>query len=100
MTNCKHDETGDVERQPAGKIKERFPDKAPGYPGVTTAKHTSKSCRFPLWGHHEKFEMKTSLFCDAPRIEGESWCEFHKDIITGAGTRSERDAPGVLERAV
>ncbi|RWC28123.1 MAG: hypothetical protein EOS70_27825 [Mesorhizobium sp.] len=80
---------------PAPKpFKAKFPDKAPGYNGVPHGRLTSCQCEFPLWGHHEEFDVATSLFCGAPRIyEGRRpYCTFHAIATAGTGTPVERRA--------
>ncbi|ESZ63748.1 hypothetical protein NL532_31985 [Mesorhizobium sp. C120A] len=76
------------------KIKPCFPDKAPGYDGVPRGRLTSCGCEFPLWGHHEDYEVDTSLFCGAPRIPDSRWpyCGFHALAVSGKGTPIERRA--------
>lgn len=72
--------------------REEWPDKAPGFDGVTSAALKPCGCRWPLWGHHESFDYDTSLFCGAPRIKAGSYCAFHAEASVGPGTRSERGA--------
>ncbi|MER9706073.1 hypothetical protein NKJ10_17760 [Mesorhizobium sp. M0204] len=74
-------------------FKARFPDKAPGYDGVPHGRLTSCGCEFPLWGHHEDFNVATSLFCGAPRSRlGGPYCGFHAVAARGNGTPVERRA--------
>ncbi|RUU99443.1 hypothetical protein EOB36_20415 [Mesorhizobium sp. M6A.T.Cr.TU.017.01.1.1] len=80
---------------PAPKpFKVKFPEKAPGYPGVPNGRLTSCGCEFPLWGHHEEFDVATSLFCGAPRIpeSRRPYCTFHAIATAGTGTPVERRA--------
>lgn len=75
-------------------LPERFPAKAPGYPGVVHGRLTSCSCEFPLWGDHEEYDRDTSLFCGAPRPADalRPYCGFHARESFGLGTPSERRA--------
>lgn len=80
-------------------MKPKFPEKAPGYPGVTVRERSAFGCEFPLWGHHEYFDFETSLYCGAPRVDGRSYCAFHCREATGAGSAQERGAAAVLLKA-
>lgn len=80
-------------------MKPKWPEAAPGFPGVTIRDRPVCGCEFPLWGHHEHFDFQTSLYCGAPKAEGRSYCRFHCDLTTGAGTVSERNAAGHLIKA-
>ncbi|AZO67655.1 hypothetical protein [Mesorhizobium sp. M6A.T.Cr.TU.016.01.1.1] len=80
---------------PAPKpFKVWFPSKAPGYGGVPHGRLTSCGCQYPLWGHHEEFDVSTSLFCGAPRIPDSRrpYCGFHALATGGKGTPGERRA--------
>lgn len=81
------------------RLKPKFPEKAPGFPGVTIRERSGCGCEFPLWGHHEYFDFDTSLYCGAPRVEGKSYCSFHCDLAIGTGTASERGAAADLLKA-
>jgi hypothetical protein len=72
----------------------KYPAKAPGYNGVPHGRLTSCGCQYPLWGHHETFDVATSLFCGAPRIPDSDrpYCGFHAIATTGKGTPGERRA--------
>lgn len=74
------------------KVKARFPEKAPGYPGIPRGRLKSCSCEFPLWGDHETFDLETSPFCGAPRSPAGSkpYCGFHVLAARGRGTPAER----------
>jgi hypothetical protein len=61
----------------------------------------ARQCRFPLRG-----EGAATRFCAAD-VEDEVWqpgksggcyCRFHRNVVVGRGTESERAAPRVLER--
>lgn len=90
---------------PSLPLKPKFPPKAPGHDGVPHGRLTSCGCEFPLWGHHEEFEVATSLFCGAPRSRfGGPYCGFHALSSRGRGTpverRAVRDAIAVHDREV
>jgi hypothetical protein len=80
-------------------IKPKFPDKAPGHDGVPVGKLTACGCVFPLWGHHETFDLETSLYCGAASEEKHHYCTFHRKLSVGPGTRSERNATASLKAA-
>lgn len=62
----------------------------------------SHQCRFPLHG-----EGVATRFCAVeispadwmPGFSGGSYCTFHRQLSRGSGTRAERSAVRVLERA-
>lgn len=71
----------------------KYPEKAPGFDGVPISRLGACACSFPLWGHHEDFDVDSSLFCGAPtNEEGGPYCDFHREISRGMGTPSERRA--------
>ncbi|MGO8269229.1 hypothetical protein ACC862_24005 [Rhizobium ruizarguesonis] len=80
-------------------IAKKWPEKAPGHDGVLVGRLTNCGCVFPLWGHHEDFDVNTSLYCGAISEEGHHYCTFHRKLSTGLGTRSERAATTVLAKA-
>ncbi len=68
------------------------PVEAPGACGVVYADHKESHCRYPLWRDGERFNIKTSRFCSAPRADGSAYCEYHRGICEGIGTEYERNA--------
>jgi GcrA cell cycle regulator len=52
------------------------------------------SCRWPLWGVHEK----GGKYCGAHAVPGSSYCAHHLAISRGAGTISERTAVDAAKR--
>ncbi|TIM41785.1 MAG: hypothetical protein E5Y55_24205 [Mesorhizobium sp.] len=79
---------------PALPLKPKFPPKAPGHDGVPHGRLTSCQCEFPLWGHHEEFDVASSLFCGAPwnQESRRPYCTFHAIATAGTGTPVERRA--------
>lgn len=88
-----------VKVRPAIVVPERFPPKAPGHNGVPRGQLTGCGCEFPLWGDHERYDLKKSLYCGAAKDDGNPYCTFHRKVTTGLGTPSERAAVSVLARA-
>jgi hypothetical protein len=64
-----------------------YPPKAFGEPGIPAAMLVHGCCNFPLWGHHEAFDYKRSLYCGGyvgDRAKG-TYCEFHAEVAADAG---------------
>lgn len=78
-----------VPTNPAAK----WPEKAPGFAGVPIGRLGAGYCHFPLWGHHERFDPASSLYCGAPQSSAPGrYCAFHDGISRGDGTPGERRA--------
>ncbi len=73
-------------------VKVSYPPKAFGEPGIPAAMLVHGCCNFPLWGDHETFDYKRSLYCGGFVRGKGTYCEFHAEVAAGAGTRAERNA--------
>lgn len=59
--------------------------------------HLARGCRWPVHPHSDPLNSTATLFCDAPRLEGKSYCPAHHAMSVGEGTVSERGAHKALE---
>lgn len=50
----------------------------------------SPTCCWPLWGHKER--PREYRFCDAPSLQGQSWCPEHYGAVFNPSPRREGPA--------